>query len=510
LLRGGLTLFFLLYVVCYAGGYSPGSFAGAQSAQIAEKGRDYPAAQALSGSLAHFLMGAVYDNFGQTDNAVEEYGKALKRQPGISEIRMKLGADLLLLGKFSEATQMLTEAVRLDPENVRGYLLLAIIHTAGNDFPEAERYYKEALRYEPENLKALTFLSELFILDQRLDKAAETYERMVELEKDDEFTYFNLGIIYSKLNLLDKAEFNLKKAIEINEEYVEAQMVLGFIYEIEGRERDAIEQYNKVAEIDPLDREPYLRLGQLYHKMGMVKEAIRENRVLMRIDTSSADPYLRIFSIYVSEKEYDKAEDIIKEAIRNGISSGPIYAALGYLSGLKGDNRGAAEYYDVALEKDPGNALYMFYLAVSLDSAGKRQEAITELEAAVNTEGTPPELYNYLGYMYAEQGHELDRAVELIKKAIEIDPGNAAYMDSLGWAYYKKGLYDKALTEVTRASVYLPDDPVVREHLGDIYYATGDIYEAVNQWELSLQLNASNSELKEKVKRAKEEIEAQR
>ncbi|MFC1643864.1 tetratricopeptide repeat protein [Candidatus Omnitrophota bacterium] len=491
---------FVLFPANLSGAYSYG---GVESALIDSSRTKDPEIKALSGALAHYVMGTIYDNFGDTEAAVAQYKKALAYKKDIGEIYLNLGSDFLLLGKFDEASETLNQAVVLDPESVKSYLLLAIIHTAKGEFEKAQQQYEEALRHDPENLKVLTFLSDLFVVQQKLDKAAEVYEKILRIRKDDAFIYFNLGIIYSKLDLLDKAEENLQKAIEVDEDYFEAQMVLGFIYEVEGKYAEAIKQYKKVAEVDELNRDAHVRLGQLYYRMGRTDDAIAENRILMQLDTHSPEPYLRNFSIYVSGKDYGKAQEVLDEALQKGISTAVIYASLGYLASLEKDYKKAVDYYTVAAEKDPASAIYRFYSATALDRSGRREEALKVLEEIVSGEGAIAEAYNYLGYLYAEEGRDLDRAVTLIKKALAIDPANGAYVDSLGWAYYKKGMMDEALEELNKAAELIPDDAVIRDHLGDVYFAGGELEKAAREWEMAIKLDPGDKKISKKLEKIK-------
>jgi tetratricopeptide (TPR) repeat protein len=93
---------------------------------------------------------------------------------------------------------------------------------------------------------------------------------------------------------------------------------------------------------------------------------------------------------------------------------------------------------------------------------------------------------NYLGYMLADKGVRLNEALKLIRKAVDQEPMNGAYLDSLGWAYFKLGEYELAEENLRRAVERDQTDPTVHEHLGDLYEKTGRIRLAAAQWELSL------------------------
>ena len=94
---------------------------------------------------------------------------------------------------------------------------------------------------------------------------------------------------------------------------------------------------------------------------------------------------------------------------------------------------------------------------------------------------------NYLGYMLAFRSVRLDEAQQLVLKALEIDPDNGAYLDSLGWVYYQQGKLDQAEGPLVRASERMGDDPTVHDHLGDLYLKLGKTREAIAQWQTSLQ-----------------------
>ena len=101
---------------------------------------------------------------------------------------------------------------------------------------------------------------------------------------------------------------------------------------------------------------------------------------------------------------------------------------------------------------------------------------------------SPEELstLNYLGYMLVDHNLRLDEATEMIKKALEGDPENGAYLDSLGWAYYQQGKFEEVEGLLTRAIDRIGEDPTVHDHLGDVYFKLGKVKEAITQWQASL------------------------
>ncbi len=457
----------------------------------------------VSEALAHYLMGSLYDNAGQTGEAIGEYRKALALYPDSPETKLRLGSSLLLAGELSEAGKVIDEAIVDDPENVAAYMLRAFVHTAKKEFPEARENYQHVLQVDPSNMRALTFLADLLVQENKVEEALSVYERIVELDSREPFAHFNLGILYGKAGRFADAERVLKTAIDLDDEYVEARLLLGFLYEVDDRTPEAIELYESVTAIDEENFEAHIRLVQVYRKKGLYDKALEANRKVIELRPFALEPYLVSYSIYVGTGRYEEAEEILIEALERGFDLGVVHAGLGQMASRRGDHESALDHYQNAIRQSPGNDIYRFYMAVSLDSVGRREEAIEVLEEVVEEGTKHPEIFNYLGYTYAEEGIELDRAVELVKKALAIDPENAAYIDSLGWAYYKQGRLEEALEQLLRAVERLPDDATVRDHLGDVYYALGEKEKALVEWKRALEIDPDDQEIAEKIESVK-------
>ncbi len=102
--------------------------------------------------------------------------------------------------------------------------------------------------------------------------------------------------------------------------------------------------------------------------------------------------------------------------------------------------------------------------------------------------------------MYAEKGVKLDEARELVLRALEMEPENGAFIDSLGWIYFQQGEIDKAIDHLEAATELLPDDPTIHDHLGAAYARRGESARAIEQWKKALSLGPPNAEaIREKI-----------
>jgi Flp pilus assembly protein TadD len=95
--------------------------------------------------------------------------------------------------------------------------------------------------------------------------------------------------------------------------------------------------------------------------------------------------------------------------------------------------------------------------------------------------------------MLAEKGENLEEAVGLAERAVELDPGNGAYVDSLGWAHFQLRQFDQARVYLERAAGLVPDDATICEHLGDVYAAVGDTQKARVVYRQALDLAGDNA-----------------
>jgi len=143
----------------------------------------------------------------------------------------------------------------------------------------------------------------------------------------------------------------------------------------------------------------------------------------------------------------------------------------------------------------PGNADLYFNLGTAYDKLNRFDDVVRAMEKTLQLDASHADALNYLGYSYADRGIKIEEALSLTKRAVALKPANGYYVDSLGWAFFKKGLLREALAEIQRALSLVGDDPVIYEHLGEIHHKQNQIKEAREAWLRSLELDPSNAKL---------------
>jgi len=130
----------------------------------------------------------------------------------------------------------------------------------------------------------------------------------------------------------------------------------------------------------------------------------------------------------------------------------------------------------------------LFNRAAAFEGLKQYNEAAGQIKKLFTIEPDNIEALNFLGYLYAEQGVQLDEAEKLIRRALKEHPDNGYYLDSLAWVHYQRAEYDKALAVQREAIGLVPNDPVMREHLGDMLWKSGKLDEARATWKDAIKL----------------------
>lgn len=275
-------------------------------------------------------------------------------------------------------------------------------------------------------------------------------------------------------------------------------------YTDRGEHAKALEELERVRRLDPASNYIRLRIASLLIYLGKTPQAETELKEIKRLDPQNLDASLALIFLYSYtknevelEKEYEyflqKAHQAKPEDLR--ISE---YLAQFYF--YKKRPAEAIRLYEAIVASNPTYVDGFFWLGYLYDEAGRRQDAIAMWKKALGVEPEHASTLNALGYTYAEEGIHLDEAEMMIKKALAKEPENAAYIDSLGWVYFKRKDYQNAQTHIKKA-VSLTKDPVIYEHLGDVYITLNNIEEGVNAYREGLSFFPDNKNLQEKLKK---------
>jgi len=241
------------------------------------------------------------------------------------------------------------------------------------------------------------------------------------------------------------------------------QVMVAGILEGTDRLAEANAIYQAVPKDSPFRELSTLRLAVNLNKMGQTDDAFEVLKAIAKRRTTDPQPLIQMGDVLRREERWDEAIVAYDRAIQR----------IGRLR---------AEHWRV-----------LYTRGIALERADRWPDAERDFLKALEFESDQPYVLNYLGYSWIDKGLHLQRAQEMIRKAVSLRPNDGYIVDSLGWAYFRVGSFAKAVGELERAVEYRPEDPVINDHLGDAFWRVGRWTEARFQWQRALSLKPSKT-----------------
>jgi Tfp pilus assembly protein PilF len=310
-----------------------------------------------------------------------------------------------------------------------------------------------------------------------------------------------LGLVFLCLVaifLTNARSFALDKKVS----YALSHYIMAVMYDGLGDLDNAIQEYKKTLRLERDVAATHLNLGTTYLKKNDYNKAIDEFNLAAKLDPVALEPHVRLALLYTLQDKLDLATQEYELALKNASRIQPenieIYKSLGALYLQQKKFQEAEKIYKLVLDLSKDDIEAHFYLASIYNELKNYALAEKELKRCLELKPDYHEALNFLGFMYVEENKNLVEAGHMIQKALEMDPYNGAYIDSLGWFYFKRGRFKEALSELERASSLL-EDPVIYDHLGDAYLKMNDAENAKLNWEKSLKLDPKQDKVKKKL-----------
>jgi tetratricopeptide (TPR) repeat protein len=485
----------------------------------------------------HLLLGRLYRLNNDLQKAEAELQTAIKLDPNSEEAVTTLAMLYTDEGDTAHALKVLSSI----PDSARSaklYSALGAAYEQRKDYKNAIDAYKHAIVLDRDNLDAIRGLAENEMNDGQFEAALEQYKVIADSNPEDAQTYVRMADIYRRQGKYDQALENLKRAETLVPDTMDVPYSIAAVYQAQGRYdeaakilQDLIKKTEKsetgTSQADRNNRAIFVeRLGMIYREQENYTAAVETFRKMLTLgDENARSGYQEIIDTYRDAKQWPQATAAAREAVQKLPNDRDLRMVLdaqladtGQIDQAVADMRsmlkGGAEDRDVYVRlgivytrtKQWNDALqalakaeevstkaddkaYVLFLRGDLYQRQKNFDA-AEIEFKKVLSMTPPTdpqaaaTLNYLGYMNADRGVKLEESLNLIKQALTFEPNNPAYLDSLGWAYFKLGKYDLAEDNLLKASQHVMGaDPTVQEHLGDLYQKTGRLKLAATHWE---------------------------
>jgi tetratricopeptide (TPR) repeat protein len=444
-------------------------------------------------------LALVYADLGDNQSAAALLKKLADKSPSARSLR-SLAAAYEQMHEYKLEADALKRVLDMNPPDATDVKHeLAQSQTRAEEYQDALSTYQELVQEEPSDAESLLRISQIYLQQKDFAKAREASEKARTLEPD------NIEIRYSLVSIL-QAEGKMPEAIQLMKDIVsstakrtyspqekqvriELLQRLGAMYANADQTESAVETFRQVAELSP-EQGPRMsseiigtyELGKEFSKAEQEADSAvkkwpddrdvrltRDNLLadLGKTDAAAADVRkllggkedreinLRLYDIYMKGKRFDEAGKSLDAAEK--------------LSQSKEDKE------DV-----------WFKRGAMFERMKKSEPAEAEFRKVIDADPKNAAALNYLGYMLADRNTKLPEALQLITKALDQEPGSGAFLDSLGWVYFKMGRLDEAEDNLRKALEKTPRDATVHDHMGDVMLRQAKVREAIAQWEASL------------------------
>jgi tetratricopeptide (TPR) repeat protein len=363
--------------------------------------------------------------------------------------------------RFEMALNTLDDALKIKPNWSSAIILRSRILAMQGARAEALSYLEGVLDGDmSDNLEIGLTYARMLTEARQLDKALDEFIRLAEIdERNAEINYY-AGVLALQLKKLDEAQTYLEKVLKLGKRVQETNYYLGQVAEQRNDLRSAMNRYS------------FVRHGEFYFSAQ-----------------------LRMVSILAEKQEYDGAIEQL-QTVR--VNSAKQRLQLILLEGdlLREAQRysDAKNFYTKVLNSMPNETSVRYARALVAEKLGDLDLLESDLNLILEQEPTNAQVLNALGYTLADRTNRYEEALQYIQRAMELEPDDAAVVDSMGWVYYRLGDYNQAIKHLRRANE-LSQDPEIAAHLGEVLWVSGDQQGALEIWENALKQNPDDKVL---------------
>ena len=429
------------------------------------------------------LLAELYGRAARFDDAIHTYEQVVELTPEGQHrwgLQFALGRLLIHQYRFAEAEKVLGKVVEGGSTDPQALVELGKAQEGSRHYPAAVESFRRVLKQEPNNEEANYYMASSL---RNLGRRTEAIERLHHL-----------------LSLSDPASASPSPATRSSR--TRLRQFLGVLYQETRQHEMAIELFRDLCKDQPDDVHAKLGLVYALKEGGRLDEARKLSSELVAKKPADLDILITHARILSSDGELDAAAQLLKEELRRKQESSPggeeVEECYLSVSQLYSEHR----HYDMArqvleegLAQKPGSQALIFNLGSVFERLNQIATAEEQFKKVLAENPEHSAALNYLGYMLADRELRLEEALGYIERALAQDPHNGAYLDSLGWVYFKLNKFELAEENLKQAVQINDRDPTILEHLGDLYLRLGDHFRALDYYRKSVALAEDPEEL---------------
>jgi tetratricopeptide (TPR) repeat protein len=391
------------------------------------------------------------------DEALADIQATIAVEPQAIGAHYLLGVVQAEKGKLEDATAAFNETLRLNPRASAAYFQLARVHLARRNTDDAIKAARQALDARPSFAPARLVLVDSLIAKADLAQAERELRALPPQVSRSADVLVRAARIAAGRGQMEVARTSFSRALDADPKSIDALSGLAAADIAANRTADAR------ARVE-----------------ARLTQSPRDGRLLMTAAT-----------VYIADKDFKKAEEMLRRAIEVDPSSLVAYNTLGQLYVIENRLDEALASFE-QLDKAHGSTATASLVAMILQAQNKTDEAVKRFEAILERDPNAVMAANNLAWIYAERGQNLDRALQLARRASELRPDEPQIRDTIGWVYYKQQLPLLAVPEFERSVKLEPRNPMFQYHLGLAHIAGGEPAKGRSALERALKLQPNH------------------
>ena len=459
---------------------------------------------------------------GRTAEAEKVLASLLERAPDQRTLNYVYAQLLTKLGRGDESKQYLQRAVEVDPTFGPAILQLIDIYQKENEWKKAAEIMQPLITEDPMNLDLQRQQAYFYLRGGMAEKARAAFKALIEADPKDTRSQFYLAEALNDLEQYAEADKIYRGLLEKNPSDAEVLASYGLSQIGQRKLDDAAKTFRLLLGIADLpDNLQVLAKTQLAYidlQKGNYQAAVDDAKsVLIFRDKPNTQAINIALDAFKKQKRYSDAIALLQPLVDNfagdafvnaryvemllragAVDRAKLAATTQVKFGTKNTIATAEAYVQTeqyqpaiamlqdALRKTPDDVDLQFELGSTYERSGDTKSAERVFLGILEKHAEHAGTLNYLGYMWADHGVNLDRAAEMLNRAVKQEPRNGAYIDSLGWVYFRQGKLDLAEKYLADAAKLLPRDATVHEHLGDVLAKRGEVHRALDLYREAL------------------------
>jgi cellulose synthase operon protein C len=487
-------------------------------------------------SEGYRMLGDFYFASGDLDKAVAEYGSLYNDHPKDPQVKKNYIQLLILKNRLDEATKLNNEILKVNPRDVDALVYKGQVQLRKNDAAGAQDTLQNALHDDQNNAVAHYQLGIAFEQQHDLTRAESEWREAVRIRPDLSDAQRALAALELQRGDVDALLATAQQIINAQPYSADGFLLKGVAEIARQNYSDAQNDAQQALQRAPQSPAPYVQLGNVQLAQKHHADAEKFYQEALDKDPSSADGLSGLMNSYFSEKQYDKAiaaaqaqiakspntsnfYDLLGTALFNGKKDLPGAEAalrkavdldknntdalekLGKVQVQEGNSDQAIALYQQSIKDNPREVRFYILCGELYEAKQNWDQAKDMYQHALGIQPGQPLASNNLAYVMLETGGNVDVAMAMAQTARRGMPDSANAADTLGWAYYQKGIYQSAISEFQEALRLSekhgePDDSTIHYHLGMAYQKANQNALARQQLERAVKLSPNNSDAK--------------